>query len=64
MGLDYTMSRFIYPKLPDHATKDFLEMVEPIEVWELECKCKYIEGELEICESCKVYFDLDEEYDE
>ena len=47
----------IYPSLPANATKDYFEMVEPIEAWELECKCKFIDGELEECESCKQYIE-------
>ena len=47
----------IYPAIPKYATKDFFETFEPLEDWELECKCKFVDGELEICESCKVYFE-------
>ncbi len=47
----------LYPSLPVNATKDFFEMVEPIEAWELECRCKFVDGELEECESCKLYLD-------
>ena len=55
MGLHNLMS--IYPSIPQNANKDFFEIFEPIEDWELECKCKVVDGEPEICESCKVYFE-------
>jgi hypothetical protein len=32
-------------------------MFEPIEEWELECKCKIIDGEPELCESCKQFIE-------
>ena len=55
IGVHRIMS--IYPSLPVNATKDYFEMVEPIEAWELECKCKVVDGEPEICQSCKHYFE-------
>ena len=50
----------IYPNVPAHATKDFYEMFEPVEYWEVECKCKFVEGEIETCESCKQNFEITE----
>lgn len=59
----------IYPILPAHATKDFYEMIEPLNIIELECTCKDIEEnwkrrdshgytELEeMCQSCKQHFE-------
>ena len=61
----------IYPSsLLAHTTKDFYEMIEPLNIIELECTCKdikenwkhrdshgYFELE-EMCQSCKRYFDI------
>ncbi len=47
----------LYPSVPRNPLPEFYEMFEPIETWELECRCKFIDGELEECESCKQYFE-------
>ena len=59
MGLDHIMSKFIYPRIPDHATKDFLEMVEPIHIKELEDLMEYIYCPFCDCWVCED--DLDED---
>jgi Zn-finger protein len=45
----------IYPSIPEHATKDWFEMFEPVDPREIYCTCKHIDGKLEECESCKLY---------
>ena len=57
----------IYPSLPANTTKDFYEMIEPLDVIELECECdeirenwKYADWyayseSVEMCQSCKQY---------
>ena len=58
----------IYPSLPAHTTKDYYEMIEPLDVIELECECKDAREhwkyrdwhgyeEEEMCQSCKQYFE-------
>ena len=54
MGL---IDAMIYPNIPKHAHKEFFEWAEPIEEWELYCTCKLVDGELEECESCKLFFE-------
>ena len=58
MGFDNAMkhTNMIYPSIPTHATKDFFEMYEPIDPREIYCTCKWVDGDLEECESCKQYF--------
>ncbi len=63
----------IYPTLPAHATKDFYEMIEPLNILELNCTCKDIEENWklrdsygyfeveEMCQSCKQHFKDEEE---
>ena len=57
----------IYPSLPAHTTKDFYEIIEPLDIIELECECNEIEENWkyadwyaysesrEMCQSCKQY---------
>jgi len=45
----------IYPHLPAHATKDFYEMVEPLDLVEINCTCKPPFEEK--CSSCKQYYE-------
>ncbi len=49
----------IYPSLPTHATKDFYEMIEPLDIVELNCTCNL--ESTEMCQSCKQYFKKEEE---
>jgi hypothetical protein len=44
----------IYPILPAHTTKDFYEMIEPLDIIEMECTCN--PDDIEMYESCKRYF--------
>ena len=58
MGLDYTMSRYFYPTLPDYATKDYYEMIDPLDLVEMNCRCNHDDdGKLIECDSCKQYFE-------
>ncbi len=45
----------IYPSLPAHPTKDFYEMIEPLDIVELNCTCN--PDSTEMCQSCKQYFE-------